>query len=60
MGLSRVNQLVEAFVYCVLGAQVNVRSSLFGCQVTEAQPEFLVLLEDVIGQPDLVKSVQRF
>ena len=26
-GLSRINQSIEAFVYCVLGAQVNVRSS---------------------------------
>ena len=26
-GLSRINQSIEAFVYCVLGSQVNVRSS---------------------------------
>ena len=29
-GLSRINQSIEAFVYCVLGAQVNVRSSILG------------------------------
>ena len=29
-GLSRLNQSVEAFVYCILGAQVNVRSSILG------------------------------
>ena len=29
-GLSRLNQSIEAFVYCVLGAQVNVRSSILG------------------------------
>ena len=27
---SRINQSIEAFVYCVLGAQVNVRSSILG------------------------------
>ena len=26
-GLSRINQSIEAYVYCILGAQVNVRSS---------------------------------
>ena len=29
-GLSRINQSIEAFVYCILGAQVNVRSSILG------------------------------
>ena len=29
-GLSPLNQSVEAFVYCILGAQVNVRSSILG------------------------------
>jgi len=29
-GLSRINQSIEAFVYCVLGAQVIVRSSILG------------------------------
>ena len=29
-GLARINQSIEAFVYCVLGAQVNVRSSILG------------------------------
>ena len=29
-GLSRLNQSIKAFVYCVLGAQVNVRSSILG------------------------------
>ena len=61
-GLSRINQSIEAFVYCVLGAQVNVRSSILGIggRVKEAQTEFLTLLEDAIRQPDLVQSVQRY
>lgn len=29
-GLSRLNQSIEAFVYCMLGVQVNVRSSILG------------------------------
>ena len=28
--LSCINQSIEAFVYCILGAQVNVRSSILG------------------------------
>ena len=50
------------FVYCVLGSQVIVRSSILGSggRVKEAQSEFLVLVEDSIRQPDLAKSVQRY
>ena len=61
-GLSRINQSIEAFVYCILGAQVNVRSSILGSggRAKEAQSEFLVLMEDAIRQPDLAKSVQRY
>ena len=41
-GLSRINQSIEAFVYCVLGAQMNVRSSILGSggRAKEAQSEF--------------------
>ena len=58
-GLSRINQSIETFVYCVLGAQVNVRSSILGDggRAKEAQTEFLVLLEEAIRQPNLSKSV---
>ena len=61
-GLSRINQSMEPFVYCVLGAQVNVRSSILGHggRAREAQSEFLVLMEDAIRQPDLAASVQRY
>ena len=61
-GLSRINQSIEAFVYCILGAQVNVRSSILGVggRVKEAQTEFLTLTEDAIRQSDLAKSVQRY
>ena len=61
-GLARINQSIEAFVYCVLGSQVNVRSSILGTggRAKEAQSEFLVLVEDSIRQPDLARSVQRY
>ena len=61
-GMARLNQSIEAFVYCILGAQVNVRSSILGefGGAKEAQREFLVLMEDAIRQPDLSKSIQRF
>jgi len=49
-GLSRLNQSIEAFVYCVLGSQVNMRSSILGDggRAKVAQSEFLVLMEDAI------------
>ena len=61
-GQARLNQSIEALVYCVLGAQVNVRSGILGNtgSVQEVRQEFLVLLEDAIKQPDISKSVQRF
>ena len=53
---------IEAFVYCILGSQVNVRSSILGTgrRAKEAQSEFLVLVEDAIRQPDLAESVPRY
>ena len=61
-GQARLNQSIEALVYCVLGAQVNVRSGILGNtgSAQEVRQEFLVLLEDSIKQPDISKSVQRF
>lgn len=61
-GVSRINQLMETFVYCVLGSQVNVGSSILGDgrRAREAQNEFLILLEDALRQVDLSKSVQRY
>ena len=61
-GLSQLNQSIEDFVYCVLGTQVNVRSSILGNsgQAKEAQRDFLVLLEGAIRTPDISKGVRRF
>ena len=63
-GLSRISQSIEAeaFGYCVLGAQVNVRSGIIGDggQAREAQSEFLVSLMDAIRQANLSKYVERY
>ena len=51
VGLSHVNQTIEAFVCCFLGGQVNTRSSIlgFGGRAKTAKTEFLVLMEDAIS-----------
>ena len=60
-GMGRLNRIVEAFVYCVLGAQVNVRSSIVGVggSAVEAQQEVLILFESMVIDQDISKSVQR-
>ena len=60
--MARLNQSIEAYVYCVLGAQVNARTSILGDfgSAKEAQREFLILMEDAKRQPDISKSIQRF
>lgn len=51
----------EALVYCALGAQVNVTSSILGALkgAKEAQREFLILTDDFMRQPDISRSVQQ-
>ena len=58
----KLNQSIEAFVYSILGAQVNIRSSILasGGLVKEVQSELLVLVEDAIRQTDLAEHVQRY
>ena len=50
-GLGRINRSIEAFGYCILGAQANTRSSIVGGTGTarNTQTDFLVLFEDAIG-----------
>ena len=57
-GQARLNKSIEAFVYCILGAQVNVRSSILGDvgSAQEVKREFLVLLEDAVKHPNLSKD----
>ena len=60
--MSRINQTIEAFLYCVLGPQLQVRTSILGSGglAKEDQSDFLCLLEGEIVQPDLAKSVHRY
>jgi len=37
-GLARINESIEAFVYCILGAQVNVRSSIMVVERNRRRP----------------------
>ena len=61
-GLSRINQSIEVFVFCILGAQVNARSGITGNSgsAVEVRREFLALLEDSIRKPNISASIQRF
>ena len=52
-GLGRINRSIEAFGYCILGAQANTRSSILGNvdnagTARNTQHDFLVLFEDSI------------
>ena len=49
-GMGRINRSLEAFVYCVLGAQVNIRSGIVGNSggAVEAQQEMLKLFESAV------------
>jgi hypothetical protein len=62
VGLGRINRSIEAYVYCVLGSQVNIRSAIVGNEGSsiETQQEFLVLFESTIIENDIPKGVQRY
>ena len=49
-GLGRINRSIEAFGYCILGAQANTRSSILGNLGTarNTQTDLLVLIEDAL------------
>ena len=49
-GLGRINRSIEAFGYCILGAQANRRTSILGNLGTarNTQTDYLVLIEDSI------------
>ena len=61
-GMGRINRSLEAFVYCVLGSQVNIRSSIVGNSggAVEAQQEMMKLFESAVIEEDLSTSVQRY
>ena len=61
-GMGRINRSLEAFVYYVLGAQVNIRSGIVGNSggAVEAQQEMLKLFESAVIEENLATSVQRY
>ena len=61
-GMGRINRSLEAFVYCVLGSQVNIRSGIVGDSggAVEAQQEMIKLFESAVIEEDLSTSVQRY
>ena len=61
-GMGRINRSLEAFVYCVLGAQVNIRSGIVGNSggAVEAQQEMMKLFESAVIEENLSTSVQRY
>ena len=60
--LARLNRSIEAFVYCILGAQVNTRSPIVSGHGAsqETQQEFLTLFESAVIENDISKIVQRY
>ena len=61
-GKGRLNRSIEAFVYCVLGAQVNMRSSITGQSgsAQEVKQEIINLFEKAIIEEELSVSAQRY
>ena len=61
-GLSRINQSIEAFVYCILGSQAQTRNSILGSGGgnEETKQVFLKLFESSVVEKDISKSIQRY
>ena len=61
-GLGRLNRSAEAFVYCILGSQVNTRNSIYGNGggAIETQQEFLDLFESSVIENDISSSIKRY
>ena len=61
-GISRINDSIRVYVWAVLGAQAQVRSSILGKgQAFDAQKQFLANVEDAINSAvDIPSSVERY
>ena len=57
VNMARINRSIEAFVYCVLGAQVNTRQSIL---TQETQQQFLEMFESAVIENNISKSIQRY
>ena len=61
-GLARINQSIEAYCYCILGAQARTRSTIQGVSggTIETQREFLDRIEFSIVLKNISNSIQRY
>ena len=61
-GLGRLNRSIVAFGYCILGAQVNTRSSIIGNLGTaiNTQSDFLVLVDDAIKTLSVLNGLANY
>ena len=61
-GVSRINDSIRTYVWAILGAQSQVRSSILGTgKAFDAQKQFLANVEDVINsEVDLPSSIERY
>ena len=61
-GLARINQSIEAYFYCILGAQARTRSTIQGVSggAIETQREFLDRIKDSIMLKNISNSIQRY
>ena len=61
-GLARINQAIEAYCYCILGAQARIRSTIQGVSggAIETQREFLDRIEDSIVLKNISHNIQRY
>ena len=60
--MSRINDSIRAYVWAILGAQSQARSSILGTgKAFDAQKQFLANVEDVINsEVDLPSSIERY
>ena len=61
-GVSRINDSIRAYVWAILGAQTQARSSILGIgKAFDAQKQFFANVEDVINsEVDLPSSIERY
>ena len=61
-GVSRINDCIRTYVWAILGAQSQARSSILGAgKAFDAQKQFLANVEDVINsEVDLPSSMERY
>ena len=61
-GLARINQSIETYCYCILGAQARTLSTIHGVSggAIETQREFKDRIEDSIVLQNISDNIQRY